>query len=179
MTFGFPSWGSLSPLKGHLTIPKKSQRIAWWTALYLPFSQKLFFFQIVTVFHLAEEIPNQKKHGKHLAAHPLYLSKWITQYVASRVFFSRWEGPAPTHKSDHTGSFRTSSFFVGENGQCGCNTWWKHLATKSWLLPKPFRGEISWLPKLSMNCKIQTCLPFYCTWNPLSLKTLHHWLSSW
>ncbi len=28
VTFWFPSWRSLSPLKGHLTIPKRSQRIA-------------------------------------------------------------------------------------------------------------------------------------------------------
>ena len=34
MTFWFPSWRSLSPLKGHLTIPKRSQRIARGTSLY-------------------------------------------------------------------------------------------------------------------------------------------------
>ena len=28
VTFWFPTWRSLSPLKGHLTIPKRSQRIA-------------------------------------------------------------------------------------------------------------------------------------------------------
>ena len=28
VTFWYPSWRSLSPLKGHLTIPKRSQRIA-------------------------------------------------------------------------------------------------------------------------------------------------------
>ena len=28
--FSSPSWRSLNPWKGHLTIPKRSQRIAWW-----------------------------------------------------------------------------------------------------------------------------------------------------
>ena len=168
MTFGFPSWRSLSPLKGHLTIPKKSQRIAWWTALYLPFSD--LFSKLRPYFTLPKKFLTKKNMANIWRLIPFTFQNGSPNMFCPEFFFTLI-GPAPTHKSDHTGSFRTSSFFVGENGQCGCNTWWKHLA----LGLNPPRGEIPWLPKLSMNCKIQTCLPFYCTWNPLRLKTLTSW----
>jgi len=125
VTFGFPSWRSLSPLKGHLTIPKKSQRIAWWTALYLPFSD--FFSKLRPYFTLPKKFLTKKNMANIWRLIPFTFQNGSPNMFCPEFFFTLI-GPAPTHKSDHTGSFRTSSFFVGENGQCGCNTWWKHLA---------------------------------------------------